>query len=151
MGKVEKKADEQQENTTPAVSDESNQEPDEGVNSSPDEGAESEGDNGSSPDEGAADEEKKENEEAKVLVALVYILYNSKQYAPGDELPANDAGMVEAWLEAKTAAWINESAVRAKARPVTALPGATGDAIHSESEDGENLVGRVPRTSNRRK
>jgi hypothetical protein len=178
---TEKKADEQQENITPASSDdEQNQttnasgtdgdgaagdgSSDEGTGTSENNetgtsGSENEpggdgtsestsGDEESEPDD---DEEAEEKEEAKVLVATAYILYNSKQYAPGDELPANDEGMVKAWVEAKTAAWINESTVRAKARPVTALPGAVGDAIHSEAEDGENLIGRVPKTSKRRR
>jgi hypothetical protein len=143
---AEKKAEEQQENITPASSEEQNQNPNtenETTNASGTDGDGTSGDEENYPDD--------EEDEAKVLVATAYILYNSKQYEPGDELPASDEGMVEAWVEAKTAAWINESAVRAKARPATALPGATGDAIHSESEDGENLVGRVPKTSNRRR
>ena len=36
------------------------------------------------------------------LIATYPILYLSKQYEVGDELPANDPKMVEAWLEAKT-------------------------------------------------
>ena len=37
------------------------------------------------------------------IIAIHPILYLSKQYKVGDELPANDHEMVEAWLKAKTA------------------------------------------------
>jgi hypothetical protein len=37
------------------------------------------------------------------IIATHPILYLSKQYKVGDELPANDHEMVEAWLKAKTA------------------------------------------------
>lgn len=41
----------------------------------------------------------------KKLIALLPILYLSKQYAPGDEIPASNQAMVEAWLENNAAIW----------------------------------------------
>lgn len=90
----------------------------------------------------------------QVLTAQQDILFESKIYAPGDELPTKDAAMVEAWIEAGTAVWIdNEKSEtpKAKARPRTAEPGQPGAAAASESEDGDNLVGKVPKTTSRKK
>lgn len=47
-------------------------------------------------------------EQAAVLMAVYPILYLSKQYRVGDILPAGDPEMVDAWLEAGTAAWMNK-------------------------------------------
>ena len=87
------------------------------------------------------------------LIAQQSILFESKIYAPGEELPTKDAGMVEAWLAAKTAVWINDDAksTKAKARPRTAEPGLPGAAVASEAEDGDNIVGKVPKTTSRKK
>lgn len=88
----------------------------------------------------------------KKLIAKSYILYNSTNYKPGDELPANNAAMVEAWLSAGTAVWsAKEENTVVKARSVTAESGLFGTAVSSEAEDGENLVGRVPKTAARKK
>lgn len=89
----------------------------------------------------------------QTLTAQSSILFESKMYAPGDKLPTHNAGMVEAWLAAGTAVWIDDEAksTRAKAQPRTAQPGLTGAAVASESEDGDNLVGRVPKTTRRKK
>ena len=86
-----------------------------------------------------------DEEEKKVCIAQTYILYNSTQYKPGDELPANDPEMLAAWLEAGTAKWVDETDVRTmKAQAATALAGMYGTAVSSDSGDGEDLVGRVP-------
>ena len=85
----------------------------------------------------------------KNLVATYPILYLSRQYNPGDILPANDESMVKAWLEAKTAVWMEEKTETAKAVPVTAEGGLPGEAVSSEST--ENLVGKVPKTASRKK
>lgn len=89
----------------------------------------------------------------KVLTAKQSILFESKIYAPGDKLPAHNEAMVKAWLEAGTAVWIDDATTdtKAKAKPRTATPGLSGEAVASESEDGENLVGRVPKTTRRKK
>ena len=97
-------------------------------------------------------EEVKEVEVPKKLVATYPILYHSHQYKVGETLPANNPVMVEAWLEAGTAKWIaDETNIKAKAQPRTAEPGQPGEAVASESEDGDNLVGKVPKTAGRRK
>lgn len=112
----------------------------------------------------------------KKLIAKVPILYKSHLYGVGEELPTNNPQMVEAWVEAETAVWKgtdpetengteggdengtedetesgdeNVSAVKAKA--VTAEPGLSGQALVSESEDGDDLVGKVPKTAARKK
>ena len=96
------------------------------------------------------------------LIAKHPILYLTGQYAIGDELPANDPLMVEAWLVAKTAAWeaepgdeefedaeapAEEITEVASATSVTAQPGLPGVAVNGETE--ENLVGRIPKTIGR--
>lgn len=116
----------------------------------------------------------------KKLIAKVPILYKSHLYGVGEELPTNNPQMVKAWTEAETAVWKgtdpetesgsgdeseggtesgsgdetedgteNVSAVKAKA--VTAEPGLSGQALVSESGDGDNLVGKVPKTTARSK
>lgn len=89
----------------------------------------------------------------KVLTAQKSILFESKLYDPGDELPTKNADMTEAWLAAGTAVWIDDETVstKAKARPRTAEPGQPGAAVASESEDGDNLAGKVPKTASRRR
>lgn len=87
------------------------------------------------------------------LVAIYPILYRSHQYEIGDDLPAGDAEMVQAWLDAKTAAWKKEEEPKVKARPVTAEAGLAGQSPNGETD--ESVVGRVPKTparsTNRRK
>ena len=39
------------------------------------------------------------------LIALYPILYHSTQYKVGEELPANNPEMLEAWIKAGTAGW----------------------------------------------
>ena len=89
----------------------------------------------------------------QVLTAKNSILFESKIYAPGDKLPTHNAVMLEAWLTAGTAVWIDDEAIstKAKARPKTAEPGLAGATVASESEDGDNLVGKVPKTTRRKK
>ena len=89
----------------------------------------------------------------QVLTAQQSILFENKIYAPGEELPTKNASMVEAWLAAGTAVWIGDEtkSTKAKARPRTAEPGQPGAAVASESEDGDNLVGKVPKTTSRKK
>ena len=100
------------------------------------------------PTEEIPEEEEPEitedEEEKKVCIAQTYILYNSKQYKPGDELPANDPEMLAAWLEAGTAKWVDETDVSTmKAQSATALAGMYGTAVSSDSVDGEDLVGLI--------
>ena len=133
----------QQEKTTPAVEEEKKDIPEE-------ESLEEEMEIAPvQPTEEIPEEEEPEipedEEEKKVCIAQTYILYNSTQYKPGDVLPANDPEMLAAWLEAGTAKWLDETVVNSmKAQSVTALAGMYGTAVSSDSEDGEELVGRVP-------
>lgn len=83
------------------------------------------------------------------LVAIYPILYRSHQYEIGDALPADDQSMVQAWLDAKTAMWQEEEVSGAKAKPVTAQAGLTGQSPNGETAD--NVVGRVPKTPARNK
>lgn len=78
------------------------------------------------------------------LRALRPVLYRSTQYRAGDALPADDTATVEAWLEAGSAAWIeDEEAVKApKAKSRTAVAGMPG---LSSDGDREALVGRPKR------
>ena len=71
------------------------------------------------------------------LTAKTSILFESKMYKPGEELPVKNPAMVEAWLEAGTAVFIDDEQTKtpAKARPRTADPGQPGVAVHSESEE----------------
>lgn len=89
----------------------------------------------------------------QILIAKKSILFENRIYAPGDKLPAHNSVMVEAWLEAGTAVWIDNETVdtKPKARPKTAEPGLSGAAVASESEDGDDLVGKVPKTTRHKK
>mgnify|MGYP000139200533 FL=1 len=77
------------------------------------------------------------------LIAIYPILYRSHQYEIGEELPADDSEMVQAWLDAKTAIWQDDTS-QVKAKPVTAQAGLAGQSPNGETD--ENLVGRVPKT-----
>lgn len=130
----------QQEKTTPAAEEKlKNQETEDTTGTEGTEGTEG------TPEPAPEDEEK-------VLLAQTYVLYNSHQYKPGDELPGNDPVMLAAWLEAGTAAWVSVSElISDTAIPVSALAGLYGSAVSSDSDDGENLVGRVPINAGRRR
>lgn len=41
----------------------------------------------------------------KVLKAITHILYNGRMYEPQEELPVDNAEMIEAWTDAGTATW----------------------------------------------
>lgn len=82
-----------------------------------------------------------ELEPAKTLTAVHPILYLSHQYKIGDELPANDPKMVDAWLVAGTAVWLPPKVPATKAKVQTAEPGLFGQAVPSGDND---LIGRVP-------
>ena len=67
----------------------------------------------------------------------------------------NDPDMVAAWIEAGTAEWTDgeegEAEEAAKAVPKTAKPGRTGQASSGSETDGDDLVGKVPQTKQRKK
>ncbi len=115
---------------------------------------EQDADNGEKNQESGGDADDggvSEPEPPKILTAICPILYLSRQYRVGEELPANDPGMVEAWTVAGTAAWLPARGSAAKAKLRTAEPGLSGQAAVSESEDGDNLAGKIPKTSARRR
>ena len=112
---------------------------------------EPEGTEGSEDVAGEEVEDETEDSGSKVLVAVYPILFQSHQYKVGDTLPANYPDMVDAWLEAGTAVWKTVETAAPKARPATAEPGLAGAAVTSASENGEDLVGKVPKTTKRSK
>lgn len=90
------------------------------------------------------------------LIARTPILFESKLYGVGTELPTHNTAMNEAWIKAGTAVWVDETVptektVSVKAKPKTAEPGLPGMAVASESETGEDLAGKVPKTRARSK
>ena len=90
----------------------------------------------------------------KKLIAKTPILFESTLYGVGTELPTRNTAMVEAWINAGTAVWVEktvstEKTVPVKAKSKTAESGLSGEAVASESETGENLVGKVPKTKAR--
>lgn len=87
---------------------------------------------------------------SKVLRATLPILYRSRQYRVGDALPADNEGTVQAWLEAGSAAWLDdeEKASAAKAKSVTAPLGKAG---LSSDGDPEARASRIPKTPEREK
>ena len=79
-----------------------------------------------------------------MLVARVPILYRSTMYGVGGQLPSEDQIMVEAWIEAGSAAWSDDEETKiapAIARSVTAQPGMPG---LSSDGDPDALIGRIP-------
>ena len=98
----------------------------------------------------------------KELIAKASILFESKLYGVGDKLPTHNATMIDAWIEAGTAVWVEKTVSEqkseqepeqkpVKAKLMTAEPGLAGQAVSSENETGENLVGKVPKTASRSK
>lgn len=83
------------------------------------------------------------------LIATYPILYQSTQYEVGQELPASDQSMVQAWIDAGTAVWQDEEEPKGKAKPVTAEAGLAGQSPNGETED--NVVGKIPKTPARAK
>lgn len=94
--------------------------------------------------------------EGKTLVATYPILFRARLYKVGDVLPVNDATMLNAWLEAGSAKWVDDAepekeAPVSKAKPAAAEAGLPGCNVVGAESDGENLIGKVPKTSRRRK
>lgn len=75
-----------------------------------------------------------------MAIAIKEILYNNKQYYPGDELP--DDGPVKEWVNAGSAVEKVEPVKRTRAKRASATAGLPGIAI---PPSGEDLVGKVPR------
>lgn len=75
-----------------------------------------------------------------MAVAIKDILYNNRQYHPGDVLP--DDGPVEAWIDAGTAVDNTEPVKKTRTKRAVATPGLDGTATPPSEED---LVGKVPK------
>lgn len=91
---------------------------------------------------------------ADQLVALAFIQTNLgfTRYRPGDILPA-DHPQAAAWVESGAAVWRgddHEPPMRVTAARAAAEPGLPGLAVGGEAT-GEDLVGRVPMTEQRRR
>lgn len=88
-----------------------------------------------------------------VLIALEPILFNNKQYEPGEELPTFDRSYVDAWERSGSAVWkepgdgSDDSAKKkkpaSKARNRTARAGVEGIAQPATGAESD-LVGVVP-------
>ena len=87
-----------------------------------------------------------------MLKAKLPVLYRSTQYNTGDALPADDAAMVAAWLEAGSAVLVSDEETEAekpaKAKPASATAGMPG---LSSDGDPDALIGRVPTRGRKKK
>ena len=91
-----------------------------------------------------------EPEEEMQLVAVLPILFESHQYAPGDVLPTHNSEMRELWLEGGAASWMPvKSKNLMRAQPIAALSGVSGLATPASAK--EDLVGRLPWSAQREK
>lgn len=82
----------------------------------------------------------------KKLIAVCSILFDNRNYEPGDELPTHNTGLVEAWIDNGAAVWKDMEGLGkqvVKAKPVTAPAGCSGDAYPSAGPD-QDLVGKPP-------
>lgn len=82
----------------------------------------------------------------KQLIAVTPVLFESRNYEPGDELPTHNAGLVEIWTGNGAAVWkdAGETPGRAvKAKAMTAPAGLPGDAYPSAGAE-QDLVGKPP-------
>lgn len=78
----------------------------------------------------------------KVLTAKRAVLYQGRMYEPGDTLPAGDSRMVEAWLQAESAAWTGEAE-----EPATEAPEGTKDATEAPEGNLDVVGGHLTRES----
>ena len=80
------------------------------------------------------------------LIAVFPVLFKNHNYEPGEELPADDKGLVKGWICNGTAIWKEDGGAErqaVKAKLATALPGITGDACPSAGT-GQDLAGKPP-------
>lgn len=84
------------------------------------------------------------------LIALRPVLYLSKQYSAGDSLPVNNPVMVDAWIKADSARWVDEDAGESPQKPKTKAKMATAEpGIEGCSDGGPVLQGKVPKRPGR--
>lgn len=72
------------------------------------------------------------------LIAAYPILYRATQYQIGQEIPADDPAMVQAWLDAGTAKWIGTDQEKVK---------KTDSAKMDVPERADNISGAIEKTS----
>ena len=72
----------------------------------------------------------------KALTAKRAVLYQGRMYEPGDALPAGDSKMVEAWLQAESAAWTGEA--EEPAQEGQEIQGAAEDT--QEGQEGQGAA-----------
>ena len=80
------------------------------------------------------------------LIAVSPILFESRNYEPGDELPTHNAGLAGIWIGNGAAVWkdAEEAGERAaKARQAAAPAGLPGNAIPSSGPE-QDLAGKPP-------
>ena len=80
------------------------------------------------------------------LIAVFPILLGNRNFEPGDGLPTDDAGLVEAWVRNGAAIWKDTEEPgkgATKAKLATAPAGLPGDAYPSAGP-GQDLVGKPP-------
>lgn len=81
------------------------------------------------------------------LIAKSPILWKAKQYRIGDELPASDPEMVDAWISAGSAVWVDPDKEPEPAKKVTKAKQAVADpGIEGRTDSGPELQGKVPKT-----
>lgn len=85
------------------------------------------------------------------LVALRSVLYLAHQYRKGDELPTNNSAMVEAWIAAGSAVWVDEDAETESTASVKARPAAAPPGIEGRTDSGVEDQGKIPETPERKK
>lgn len=85
-----------------------------------------------------------------MLKALRSILYKSRMYRPGDQLPAEDKDLVERWIRYGSAVWTEgaSSDPPPRAELVTKEPGELGKA---QPSSGEDLAGKIPAGRSRKR
>lgn len=87
----------------------------------------------------------------KRLIAVLPILFESRNYEPGDALPMNDIDMAAVWIKSGSAVMKDDrepAPPPAKASPAAAPAGMAGDAYPSVGS-GVDLIGKPPPRSTR--
>lgn len=79
------------------------------------------------------------------LIAVFPILFESRNYKPGDELPTHNNRLVEAWVNNGAAVWKKDGGQEkpVKAKMVTAPGGLPGGAYPSAGPE-KDLIGKPP-------
>ncbi len=85
------------------------------------------------------------------IIATVPILYQGRQYIPGEEIHCEDAAMREAWQRAES---VREETGMPEVAPVQrrkAVKASAEAGIPVEGSEEEELLGKIPKTAERKK